>query len=72
VIDKKNDAHKKNVKTVREKNTDADITEARADEIKEMTTIRRASRSCKGAGGDVRPSVKLVEARIQDEVVIHT
>ncbi len=53
IISKKNDAHKKNAKTVREKNTDADITEARADGIMEMTTIRRASRSCKGTGGDV-------------------
>jgi hypothetical protein len=24
----------------------------------EMTTIRRANRSCKGAGGDVRPSIR--------------
>jgi hypothetical protein len=27
--------------------------------------------SCKGAGGAVRPSIRLVEARMQDEVVIH-
>jgi hypothetical protein len=30
-----------------------------------------SQRSCKGAGGDVRPSIRLVEAIMQDEVVIH-
>ncbi len=58
MIDKKNAAHKKNVKTVRDRNTAADIAEARTDGIMEMTTIRRANRSCKGAGGDVRPSIR--------------
>jgi len=30
-----------------------------------------SQRSCKGGGGAVRPSMRLVEARMQDEVVIH-